>query len=343
MNGISIVKALGLVAIIVLSMGSVAKEERSSPRSLSIVLDNDIFVPGSRDQDYTAGFNIAYSGKGLDQSYFFLKIPLRFIDQIFDLSHTQTDVFSLEAGLYGFTPEDIERSSANSDDRPYASILYFSSAHERIDESARTAWQSVFTIGVLGLDTFGSVQQEIHKQTQSRRALGWHNQVSDGGEPTLRYQLARQTLFDTHRPGLQAKFSQQLSVGYLTEASVSVNLRYGKLNSLWWRFRPELTSYGEQYSGGSERAPQRFIFVGATLKARAYNVFLQGQLRDSAVTYSAHELNHLLLEMWAGYTHSFGNGVQFSYTLRGQLSEVKQGRGDRNLVWGGIALNKTWF
>ncbi len=331
---------LGLAVSLIFSGSVYAGHD---PHELRIALDNDVFVPGSRDQDYTAGVNIAYSGTDVDSSLFYIDKPLRVLENIVAFKHGEKDNYTIETGLYGFTPEDISQSEPNDDDRPYASILYLSSAHESVDEHSSIAWKSVLTVGVLGLDLFGSMQNRIHREVDSPRAQGWSNQISDGGELTARYQLSRQSALSVPVQNLEAKWTQQISLGYITEASVGVSARYGRMNSEWWKFSPELASYGEQRSGEVGSAGESYIFAGAALKARAYNVFLQGQFRNSDVTYSSDEINRILFDAWVGYSHSLGRGYQLSYTLRGQSSEVKSGGGDRNLLWGGFTLSKVWF
>jgi len=73
---------------------------------------------------------------------------------------------------------------------------------------------------------------------------------------------------------------------------------------------------------------------------RAYNVFLQGQFKDSAVTYSSDEVNHAIIEAWVGYTIGLSDGYSFTYSIRGHSSELKQGNGDRNVVWGACCWQK---
>ena len=76
--------------------------------------------------------------------------------------------------------------------------------------------------------------------------------------------------------------------------------------------------------------------------ARGYNVFLQGQFRDSEVTYDSDQLNHMIVEAWLGYTQSFASGWRLSYVLRGHTSEVREGAADRNLLWGGLIIARTF-
>ena len=81
--------------------------------------------------------------------------------------------------------------------------------------------------------------------------------------------------------------------------------------------------------------------AGFAIKARAYNAFLQGQFRDSSVTYEQAELRPWLVEAWAGYTFAFQNGYRISYLIRGHSSEIRQGAGDRNLIWGGLIIARN--
>jgi len=52
-----------------------------------------------------------------------------------------------------------------------------------------------------------------------------------------------------------------------------------------------------------------------SVKARAYNAFLQGQFRESDHELDANDWNILLAEVWAGYTYSFLAGTELSYVI----------------------------
>jgi len=54
------------------------------------------------------------------------------------------------------------------------------------------------------------------------------------------------------------------------------------------------------------------------------------------------KVNHGIIEAWAGYTVALTDGYSFTYSLRGHTSELKQGAGDRNIVWGGLLVSKTF-
>lgn len=312
-------------------------------RSWAFVFDNDILVPGHRDQDYTYGINFTQTGDTAEEALFALNRPLEILDRWIGFEHNDIAIqttYSREIGLFGFTPEDITQSEANPNDRPYASLIYLSSSREQVDLVDNLAWKSTLTIGLLGTGLVGELQNITHKNTSSKEAKGWHNQISDGGELTARYLIARQRYYESNSDNLEIKSTLQASVGYLTEASWSLSMRAGQIHSPWASFNPELASYGEKssYSSDAKSVNEQYFWAGVAIKARAYNAFLQGQFRDSAVTYDQHELRPILVEAWMGYTFAFKQGYRISYVLRGHSSEIERGAGDRNLVWGGVII-----
>lgn len=342
LRGFTITWGLSLfVALCLSALSSYANA--SSPKTFNFNIDNDLLVPGSRDQDYTGGFNVSYIGQDINQSSIYFTNTLSAIDQLVILKDSDNQLFGVEVGMYGFTPEDTQLLQVNSDDRPYSSLIYFSNTHERISPDLQQTWQSRLTIGVLGLDIVPNLQKGIHDLTSSQQPKGWNHQISDGGELTLRYQLAEQKAIDLKTSDLEIKYSKQISVGYITEASMSISSRFGQFNSSWWNFNPELSSYGEQRNSLSGNRGENYVFIGASLKYRFYNVFLQGQFRRSNLVYKHDQLNHFLLEAWAGYTHFFDDGYQLSYFIRTQSSEVKTGSANRTLIWGGFSISKSWY
>lgn len=314
--------------------------------SWAFTFDNDLFVPGHRDQDYTYGINFTQSGEHIRNGNLNLNTPLIALDDWIGFTRSSIatqETFSREFGAFGFTPEDISVIEANPNDRPYASLIYLSSSREQVDLVDNVAWKSTLTLGALGLGLVGELQNIVHQGTNGKEAKGWDNQISDGGELTGRYVIARQKYFDGLPENIEIKSTVQTSIGYLTEASWGWNLRAGKIHSPWSSFNPELASYGEKSSYSSTAKPinEHFFWTGFALKARAYNAFLQGQFRDSPVTYEHNQLNSFLVEAWAGYTFSFKQGYRISYVLRGHSSEIKEGAGDRNLLWGGIIITHS--
>ncbi len=309
-----------------------------------VAFDNDILVPGHRDQDYTYGINFAQSNADLANAKISLNRPLRILDKWIGNEHALAHVkeaYSRELGVFGFTPEDISLPQANPNDRPYASLIYFSSTRDQVDFVNNVAWKSTFTLGVLGSDLVGNLQREVHSLTQSEMPQGWDNQISQEGELTGRYLLARQQYLDELSDKYEIKSTLHASLGYLTEVSWGMNIRRGKIHSPWASFNPDLTSYGEKSSSltQAKNIDEHYLWAGFAIKARAYNAFLQGQVRDSPVVVTQSEIKPLLVEAWIGYTFAFKQGYRISYVLRGHSSEIKRGAGDRNLLWGGIIVS----
>ncbi len=307
--------------------------------------DNDIFVPGQRDQDYTYGANIHMAGAIAAQHWLSLHRPLNAINEAFNLKQPRVSktIHKIEYGLLGFTPEDITLKAPAPDDRPYASLVYVSSSTETYDYARDISWNSSITLGLFGLNIVGKLQEYVHEETDGDKPQGWDHQISEGGELTARYTLSRQSLFYQGSRGFEVKHSAHASLGYITEASWSLGARYGDIHTSWTSFNPELISYGEQSAQSSKtKLREHYLWGGLAVKARVYNAFLQGQFRDSAVEYKHEELRHGIIEAWLGYTLAFENGFRLTYSLRGHTSEIKEGTGDRNLLWGGVNLTKTF-
>lgn len=343
------------IALLLVFLSSYVLAKGSEQQAWAFSMDNDLFVPGRiRDADFTGGFAFTYSGRtgfkywqGLDKS-------LETLDRIFGAGIFGADIFgtaqvdssitpSIEFGMYGFTPHKIEATEVVREDRPYASLIYLSAS--RIypsSEPGGNAWSSSLTVGTLGLNVFGDIQNEIHKLTGSDSASGWDHQIADGGELTFRYQAAYHNYWDSNLNAQHFKTTYFASVGYLTEAGIALSTRQGLMSSSQ-RFNPELVSYGERVNElamTQDQGKGSYFWGGISVKARAYNAFLQGQFKSSEHTLHSDELRPVLAEAWVGYTVSMGHRHKFSYFLRAQTSEIRQGAADRHLVWGGFVISR---
>lgn len=303
----------------------------------ALAYENDFLVPGSRDQDYTYGLSLSLAKTSLARAH--THSPLAFLDQRFG---GEGDAYcgGVELGLYGFTPEDIERDSLDPSDRPFASLVYVTTSIEHHNADRTEVRRSQMTYGILGLGWVGQLQEATHALLDGDKPKGWDQQVAEGGEFTLRYNASRQRLLNPGNPHTEWRLTRQLSLGYITEASVGLSFRSGQLNSEWHNFSPELASYAEASANTQRSREEWFVWGGFAVKARAYNAFLQGQFRDSAHTLDAGDLNHWIGEAWLGVTRAWDNGLYASYGIRGHTSEVKQGVADRSVLWGGLLIGK---
>ncbi|WP_309044520.1 lipid A deacylase LpxR family protein [Marinobacter sediminicola] len=336
---------LSLTLLFVLAMLSATTNAESTNSVLAISTDNDLLAPTQTDRDYTAGVSVTYSSNSVEFSNNVFSRMTGNIDQTLLAEPMRLSAepvsTALEFGIYGFTPETIESKTIDTADRPFSSLVYISSSRSYQQPGSGTGWTTSLTLGALGLDVFESGQNAIHKATGSDRAEGWEHQISEGGEPTLRYSAAYHQYLMASQPDRKLKVTYFGSVGYLTEFGAALVFRDGLISSPDNRFNPELMAYGERApSVSTPGGRENYFWGGMSVKARAYNAFLQGQFRDSDHELRANDLNILLAEVWAGYTHSFFGGTELSYVLRVQSSEIKSGNGNRTLAWGGLVFSK---
>lgn len=345
----AVLKGTMIFTLCVSSYALPALADNTAPRPnikqvVAVSIDNDLFVPlGSRDRDFTGGFALTYSEAGRADGWRPVDALLGRMDRaVAGTTIAQSaDVTSMELGFYGFTPDAIEKSDIVADDRPYASLIYFSSS--RVYSLANgDSISTALTLGVLGSDFPGATQNELHQWLGNQRVKGWDNQISDGGELTARYQIARHHYWNSKLSNARYKTSMFSSVGYLTEVGVALSTRRGLISSPDNRFNPELISYGERVNdtaSTSYQGPESYFWGGISLKARLYNAFLQGQFRHSDHTLDYGDLRPIIAEAWLGYTFTVGRQYKVSYVVRAQSSELEGGRGDRSHVWGGLVLS----
>jgi Outer membrane protein LpxR len=334
-----------------------AAQQSAEPAGIGagLVLDEHVLTDASRDQDYNGGGEVTQSGRSsgivgrpLDQA-------LRFVDRescrlagLAGLEGRSAHAFA--AGLLVFTPRDLAASGVVHGDRPYARLFFMSAGRRYASDESPVAYDTSLTVGLLGLAAAYDVQKVLHDVTDSVQPKGWSHQISDGGEPTARYSLARQALLGRFGWGPwrgDSKWTGAVSLGTVTEASVALDARWGRIESPWWAFTPEQDMYVQETQPvppplPAGAPPEVFAFAGARLKARAYNAFLQGQFRHSELTYGEGDLNPVLGEAWAGVELRTASGWAVQYLARWQSAELRSGIGSRSFLWGSVEIAKAF-
>jgi len=308
-------------------------------------VDNDLFAGGQKDRDYTGGFAFTLSGTDARDRYLSADPILAKIDALTSPTEVASTHHARQVGLVVFTPREVLRKDAIQDDRPYASLLFTTNARMRVEADNRTAWSSSFTIGALGLSATESVHNAVHSLVGSENPQGYDHQISDGGEPTARYTLARHYLVVADPTGtIDVKATVQGSVGYLTETSAALTVRLGRFDTPWWSFAPELTDYiaAPVPVDARQTQPEIYVHAGVRVKARGYNAFLQGQFRDSDVRYTFDEIEPIVAEAWVGFVTQLFEQTQVSYTLNYQTAEVREGQAARDYFWGAVQLSHSF-
>jgi hypothetical protein len=254
-----------------------------------------------------------------------------------------------QIGILAMTPQSLKSDEPLYNDRPFASLLFVTSSEIRVLDGGDRARFSSFTFGMLGLHAAEVLHRGVHKLVGDERPRGWGHQISAGGEPTARYVEAQQWLLNdvqTHRNGLpEVKVTLAGSAGYITETSVALSTRWGRIQSPWWSFSPELGDYTSAplapvstFSG--HNPAEVFAFAGFRLKARAYNALLQGQFRHSDVRVQGDDLAHTQAEAWMGLATTWSD-LRITYALRYASAEMTSEPGRRGLIWAGINFERS--
>jgi len=223
-------------------------ERRRLPEAsgVAIFLDQDSVIPWiapwSGDQNYTMGLAFRGFGAWVDRAR--LTAPVEGLDWLFGASKLHDrfgesqgmeyiEDHGITFGCTAFTPRRLEIAAPILNDRPYASLLFLSVSRATVDPYARRMIKTDLTIGMLGLNIAKSVQTSIH--TSRRRnhpgsltpydPQGWPNQISNGGEPTLKY---------------TAKFLQNLSASAAHDLTLHTegSLGYYTNGAVGFAFRP---------------------------------------------------------------------------------------------------------
>ncbi|HUU35761.1 MAG TPA: lipid A-modifier LpxR family protein [Vicinamibacterales bacterium] len=336
----------------------VAFEERLFT-GVAVVHDNDNLphpFNTLRDDNYSAAYEFRVNGRVVKDTH--MSWPLEGLDRFTRVNrlHARGGRRYHSARLVGlvYTPDRIETTEVQTDDRPYASLVALTVGRTTVSgPSLDRAWSSELSIGMLGLDLPGDVQRMLHRTRRWMTGkqipydpLGWRNQISAGGEPTALYRAGYQRHLAGDGDAGQRKHweivgSLEGSVGYSVDAAGSLSFRAGAFTSEFWEFPRGIASpaVGQQESPASD-ARRWDLFAFGLLRPRvvAYDALLQGQFRSSAYTVQA---RHLLGEWEGGIGASLPAGplrlqvvVQFA---QGRTADYVGPKASR-YTWGTVGL-----
>lgn len=320
----------------------------------AIHVDNDLFSGAHRDQDYSWGGAMTFSSPRPGPLLAPLHRTRGFLDRWLMPHESDRRGLALQhqatqMGILAMTPQTLRSADPLYADRPFASLLFVTSSELQVLDDGDRARFSSFTVGMFGLHAAELIHRSVHALIGNEQPLGWDHQISAGGEPTARYVEAQQWLLNdppTHRNGLpEVKLTLAGSAGFLTKGSVALSARWGRIQSPWRSFGPELGDYTSApvapVTGFSSHNPAEvFAFAGFRLKARAYNALLQGQFRRSDVRVQGDDLAHTQAEAWMGIASTWSD-LRITYALHYASAEMTTEPGRRGLIWAGINFEKS--
>ncbi len=317
----------------------------------SIHVDNDLFFPASRDQQYTGGIALTLSGKRAANYWFSLDPILQTLNRWTGFDKLYSDaphyrLHSISFGVEAFTPADIKTPLPIYNDRPYANMVLLSNTQLNANLGTQIIYHSNFTLGVIGSEFGENVQKELHRTLGNYVPQGWENQISDGGELTAMYTLTRQKLHIVEKPvdGMTVEVRSVLggSIGTTTELGFGVGGRFGRITTPWWEFAPVFGDYinlGTPFASRPRTGEKElFVWAGLIARYRVYSALLQGQFGDSEVAYTSDELIPLITETAIGVTWEPVKQWTLSLSLRARSSEFRNSSG-LNTDWGSLTLS----
>lgn len=323
-------------------LASPATAQVSFPDSwgIGLYLDQDLAVPIlNEDRDYTMGIATEFFWQDKNAGLYPLDGAVKRIGQWLGL-HEKNDkiVRSFMLGSVTYTPDDLAETNPIYDDRPYASLIYLTNKRVRVNK--KNAVGVELQVGMLGLDYSGNIQTSLHQfyrdQTGNKSVVdpeGWDHQISDGGELTFRLRMSNSRLLYEAPRFWDISHTWTATLGYQTNLSVGLSGRLGGINSSSWtipfdpinrgNFLPALT--GNEWYG----------WIAYRLRLVAYDALLQGQFKDSDVTFSPNEIRKVIHEGGVGMTFTY-QFMQFTLAINGKTPELANVSDKRNHYWGGM-------
>lgn len=308
----------------------------------------------ANDQNYTMGLGFGFASPKLNGSYIFRPVDL--IDRIFIPEKFRSNDSLLPASITlngtAFTPDELRESNVITEDRPYAFLLYVST--KKLYLKDKSSFSTEFIFGILGLNLGKWVQTGIHKLMNDNNThepyipRGWHNQISNGGEPTFLYtinyeRLALQSAY------FEFKYGGQGMVGYYTCANIQASVRFGLLDSQKWTQNYSPLGSGNKIFKNMEDEKKFEFFLFGSIKPTVfvYNEMLNGGFRHSSHTLSWNQVNHFVVEWNTGVglsipTYNKTNSLDLFWTVNaGRTSEINTAL-SRAHEWGGIYVTYTY-
>ena len=319
----------------------------------SVAFDNDVLARPDSDQDYTGGFSVELNGRRATEYPLSVNRALEWINGRFDRQGRREALptsHAIQLGVLLFTPDDFRKTRTRAGDRPFANLVFFGNSQFTLDARAGRAYQTTLTVGILGSGIGELLQSTVHRAAGSATPVGYERQISDGGELTARYTFARQSLITSRRTpsgrAMELKFALEGSVGYLTEGSATIAARWGATSSPWWQFAPTLSNYlrapTPRLYKWENGARESYFWASATLRAKAYDSFLRGQFRDSLVTHSSSDIDHIVGELSMGWTVTLSRDLTFSQSIHYQTQQIRRGAGARDHAWGSFSVARSF-
>lgn len=269
-----------------------------------------------------------------------------------------------------FTPDDLRNKEPVIGDRPYATIMFIGFESTIMNPEKKILVNQGLSIGLMGVDgPAEAIQTWVHEGMNDNNTNppynpeGWHNQISNGGEPTIQYSRSVVKLLTTE--GLDSEVNNEgeknanfkkylvtanftLDAGYLTQVSGGLTFKVGKLDYANWGsnlfsqlngISPMVGSeddgkYHEYYQ--KDKDSEFYLFASVQPAITLYNGSLHGGFKETAYRLPYWDTNFLngqgrLGMGWTSSVHSFA--IYYAAKTPELIGEYS-----RYHLWGGVSL-----
>lgn len=334
----------------------------------SILVDEDYFMEWfvkdvNKDRDYTGSGGLTFTGRFVEAAK--INSLQKGVDYLFGLkkihdSRKLTSFHALKFGETVFSPQgkDLNKTAPIYDDRPYASISYFSTSTLSMDSLKENALLTELSIGAFGWQGGRVSQAYIHSKVRGCDTcrpydpVGWDNQISNGGEIALQYNISFKNLltkpnkFTIGRDGSKFKLydvfvSKDIYIGDYTALGAALTGRFGVIRSNWGLFNSSYFGAQSEAKGDLKLKKHNFEFYFfSTLRPKfiAYNAALQGLTKTSAHTFTFDEVNHFAFQYEGGICMTLPGWMSLNIVYAHRTSEFKGPKGLPH-DWIGFNLN----
>jgi hypothetical protein len=330
--------ALFFILPVGLSHADAAPPNVQHDRGVGFYIDQDLFVPfENEDRDYTMGLALEFFWEKKYGIYPLDGLTGR-IGRWIGLGRRDDNIItSFIIGTVNYTPNDLSQATPIFSDRPYASLIYLGNKRVRASKNSAVAAEAL--IGVIGTNVAREFQQGLHKwwrdMTDSATPVdpkGWGNQISDGGELTLRLRFSNSRLQYEIPGSMDIATTWSLSLGYQTNLSVGISGRMGNLSSSFWSIPFDPVNRGNFLP--SIAADELYVWSAYRVRAIGYDAMLQGQFRDSVVTFDYADIEKFVHEGAVGITYGRGP-AQVTFAVNAKSAELKNAQ-RRKHIWGSL-------
>jgi len=309
-------------------------------RGLGIYFDQDLLVPLlNQDRDYTMGMAIEFFWEK-EKGLYPLDNLVKHAGRWFGLKELDNNViYSFMLGTVNYTPDDLSNPLPILNDRPYSSLIYLSNKRVRADKNNAVAAEVL--LGILGTNVAKETQTSLHRlwrnvtgSDEPVNPQGWSHQISNGGELTMRVRFANSHLQQyLSKPGSwDVATTWGASLGYQTNISASIAIRAGDINSSFWSLPFDPVNRGNFLPSAMKN--EWYLWTAYRMHLVGYDALLQGQFRNSDVTFTSDKIEKVVHDCAVGLTIGRNNS-QITLSVNAKSAELKKAQKRRH-YWGSV-------